>query len=182
VELGYNLQLQKMRLKQKLLRPSDRPNQENPNEVYGIAVHSRKKVLLDYALKSYQTASDLEPKYNFNYQKGLLYGQLGNTGNDDFYFLDESYANPQNSIVIQNQLSRFMSDDSDANFESTRKGLIVRVQKNQDFLEPLFELVLRATKEFSKPLFRKPFINATNHLSNIVNLANLAVEEDDNGS
>jgi hypothetical protein len=41
-------------------------------------------------------------------------------------FLDESYANPQNSIVIQNQLSRFMSDDSDANFNETlRKDLIL---------------------------------------------------------
>jgi hypothetical protein len=71
-------------------------------------------------------------------------------------FLDESYANPQNSIVIQNQLSRFMSDDS-ANFNETlRKDLILRVQKNQDlFLESLFELVLRPTKEFSKSLFRK---------------------------
>jgi hypothetical protein len=47
-------------------------------------------------------------------------------------FLDESYANPQNSIVIQNQLSRFMSDDSDANFNETLRKLIVRVQKNQD--------------------------------------------------
>jgi hypothetical protein len=64
-----------MRLKPKLLRPSDRPNQ-NPNEVYGIASTFEKKVLLDYALKSYQTATDLEAKYNFNYQKGLLYGQL----------------------------------------------------------------------------------------------------------
>jgi hypothetical protein len=33
-------------------------------------VHSRKK--LDYALKSYQIASDLEPKYNFNYQKAYF--------------------------------------------------------------------------------------------------------------
>jgi hypothetical protein len=32
-------------------------------------VHS-KKVLLDYALKSYQIASDL--KYNFNYQKAYF--------------------------------------------------------------------------------------------------------------
>jgi hypothetical protein len=34
-------------------------------------VHSKKK-LLDYALKSYQIASDLEPKYNFNYQKAYF--------------------------------------------------------------------------------------------------------------
>jgi hypothetical protein len=70
-------------------------------------------------------------------------------------FLDESYANPQNSIVIQNQLSRFMSDDSDANFNETlRKDLILRVQ-NQDLLESLFELVLRPTKEFSKSFIQE---------------------------
>jgi hypothetical protein len=68
----------------------------------------------------------------------------------------ESYANPQNSIVIQNQLSRFMSDDSDANFNETlRKDLILRVQKNQDLLESLFELVLRPTKEFSKSFIQE---------------------------
>jgi hypothetical protein len=98
-----------------------RRSQENPNEVYGIA-SSFEKVLLDYALKSYQIASDLEPKYNFNYQKGLLYGQLGNTEMMISTFLDESYANPQNSIVIQNH-SRFMSDDSDANFNETLRKI-----------------------------------------------------------
>jgi hypothetical protein len=33
---------------------------------------SFEKKLLDYALKSYQIASDLEPKYNFNYQKAYF--------------------------------------------------------------------------------------------------------------
>jgi DNA-binding transcriptional regulator WhiA len=71
-------------------------------------------------------------------------------------FLDESYANPQNSIVIQNQLSRFMSDDSDANFNETlRKDLILRVQNQDLFLESLFELVLRPTKEFSKSFIQE---------------------------
>jgi tetratricopeptide (TPR) repeat protein len=157
VELGYNLQLQKKEDDAKIYYDQAIGRlKKNPNEVYGIASSFEKKVLLDYALKSYQIASDLEPKYNFNYQKGLLYGQLGNTEMMISTFLDESYANPQNSIVIQNQLSRFMSDDSDANFNETlRKDLILRVQKNQDLLESLFELVLRPTKEFSKSLFRK---------------------------
>jgi hypothetical protein len=35
-------------------------------------------------------------------------------------FLDESYANP---MLIQNQLSRFMSDDSDANFNETLRKI-----------------------------------------------------------
>jgi hypothetical protein len=127
-------------------------------------VHSRKKVLLDYALKSYQIASDLEPKYNFNYQKAL-YGQLGNTEMMISTFLDESYANPQNSIVIQNQLSRFMSDDSDANFNETlRKDLILRVQ-NQDLWNHYLSWFYVQQKSSRSPLFRKsPSINATqNH-------------------
>jgi hypothetical protein len=69
VELGYNLQLQKEddaiyydqaigRLKKTQMKFTVSP------------VHSKK--LLDYALKSYQIASDLEPKYNFNYQKAYF--------------------------------------------------------------------------------------------------------------
>jgi hypothetical protein len=61
VEFGHNLQLQKKEDNANLLRPSDWPTQE-PKWSYVSPVHSEKKVL-DYALKSYQIASDLEPKY-----------------------------------------------------------------------------------------------------------------------
>jgi hypothetical protein len=71
-------------------------------------------------------------------------------------FLDESYANPQNSIVIQNQLSRFMSDDSDANFNETlRKDLILRVQKNQDLWNHYLSWFYVQQKSSRSPLFRK---------------------------
>jgi hypothetical protein len=58
-----------------------------------------------------------------------------------------------------------MSDDSDANFNETLRKISLRVQKNQDLFESLFELVLRPTKEFSKSFIQeKPSINATqNH-------------------
>ena len=134
-------------------------------------------------MKSYQIASELEPKHNFNYQKGLLYGQLGNTEMMISTFLDESYANPQNSIVIQNQLSRFMSDDSDAIFNETlRKDLILRVQKNQDlFWNHYLSWFYVQQKEFLKAFIQEKAIYKRNSesLSNIVNLANLAVEEGD---
>lgn len=184
VELGYNTQLQKNEAKAKSYydQAIDRIK-KNPNEVYGIANSFEKKVLLEYALKSYQTASEVEPKYNFNYQKGLLYGQLGNTEMMISTFLDESYATPQNSIMIQNQLSRFMTDDSDANFsEMLRKGLIVRVQKSQDlFWNRYLSWFYVQQKEFSKAFIQEKAIYKRNpeSLSNIVNLAHLAVEEDD---
>jgi tetratricopeptide (TPR) repeat protein len=184
VELGYNFQLQKNEAKAKIFydQALDRIK-KNPNEVYGIATSFEKKVLLEYALKSYQTASAVEPQFNFNYQNGLLYGQLGNTEMMISTFLDESYATPQNSIMIQNQLSRFMSDDSDGNFsEMLRKGLILRVQKSQDlFWNRYLSWFYVQQKEFSKAFIQEKAIYKRNSesLSNIVNLAHLAVEEDD---
>jgi tetratricopeptide (TPR) repeat protein len=184
VELGYNFQLQKNEAKAKSYydQAIDRIK-KNPNEVYGIAGTFEKKVLLEYALQAYQTASDLESKYNFNYQKGLLYGQLGNTEMMISTFLDESYANPQNSIIIQNQLSRFMSDDSDVAFnDQLRKALIVRVQKNQDlFWSHFLSWFYVQQKEFSKAFIQEKAIYKRNpeSLGNIVNLVQLAVEEDD---
>jgi tetratricopeptide (TPR) repeat protein len=184
VELGYNFQLQKNEAKAKTYyEQAIERIKKNPNEVYGIASTFEKKVLLEYALKSYQTAIDVEPKYNFNYQKGLLYGQLGNTEMMTSTFLDESYANPQNSIVIQNQLSRFMSDDPGDTFnQELRKALIVRVQRNQDlFWNRYLSWFYVQQKEFSKAFIQEKAIYKRNpeSLYNIINLANLAVEEDD---
>jgi tetratricopeptide (TPR) repeat protein len=184
VELGYNFQLRKEDVKAKMYydQALDRIN-KNPNEVYGISASFERRVLLDYALKSYQTASRLEPNYNFNYQIGLLYGQLGNSAMMIATFLDEAFANPQNSILIQNQLSRFMTDEVDSGFiEILRKELIVRVQKNQDlFWNRYLSWFYVQQKEFSKAFIQEKAIYKRNpeSLSNIVNLAQLAMEEDE---
>ena len=184
VELGYNFQLQKQEDKAKIYyeKAIERIN-KNPNEVYSIASSFEKKVLLENALKSYQTATDAEPKLNFNFQKGLLYGQLGNADMMISTFLDEAFANPQNSILIQNQLSRFMSEDSDANFnESMRKALIIRVQKSQDlFWNRYLSWFYVQQKELSKAFIQEKAIYKRNSesLSNIVNLARLSIEEGD---
>ena len=182
VELGYNFQLQKNDAKAKNYydQALERIN-KNPNEVYGIATFFEKKVLLDYALKSYQTASALEPQFNFNYQIGLLYGQLGNPEMMVETFLNEAFSNPQNSIVIQNQLARFMVDDGDANFSGIlRKALIIRAQKNQDiFWNRYLSWFYVQQKEFGKAFIQEKSIYKRNpeSFSNIVNLGQLAIEE-----
>jgi tetratricopeptide (TPR) repeat protein len=183
VELGYNFQLRKEDSKAKIYYDQALESiKNNPNEVYGISNSFERKVLLEYALKSYQTASQLEPNYNFNYQIGLLYGQLGNTEMMISTFLDEAFASPQNSILIQNQLSRFMTEEGDAGFnEILRKDLIVRVQKNQDlFWNRYLSWFYVQQKEFSKAFIQEKAIYKRNpeSLSNIVNLAQLAIEED----
>tara|TARA_R110000868_G_scaffold68878_6_gene203490 strand:+ start:8664 stop:10442 length:1779 start_codon:yes stop_codon:yes gene_type:complete len=184
VELGYNFQLQKKEDKAKINYDLalDRIR-KNANEVYAISNSFEKKVLLDYALKSYQIASDLVPNYNFNYQKGLLYGQMGNTEMMISTFLDEAFANPQNSILIQNQLARYITDDGDADFSNLlRKALILRVQKSQDlFWNRYLSWYYVQQKEFSKAFIQEKAIYKRNpeSLANIVGLIQLAIEEED---
>ena len=183
VELGYNFQLQKNDAKAKTYydQALDRI-MKNPNEVYGISNAFERKVLLDYALKSYQTATELEPNFNFNYQIGLLYGQLSNMEMMISTFLDEAFANPQNSIRIQNQLVRFMVDEGDANFNDLlRKALILRTQKNQDiFWNHYLSWFYVQQKEFEKAFIQEKAIYKRNPetLANIVNLGQLAIEEE----
>jgi tetratricopeptide (TPR) repeat protein len=183
VELGYNYQLQKNDAKAKnYYEQAIERIRKNPNEVYGIANSFEKKVQLEYALKAYQTATEIQPNYNFNYQQGLIYGQLGNFDKMIVTFLDEAYANPQNSIVIQNQLSRFMTDEADATFsDALRKALILKVQKSQDlFWNRYLSWFYVQQKEFSKAFIQEKAIYKRNpeSLSTILNLANLAIEED----
>jgi tetratricopeptide (TPR) repeat protein len=184
VELGYNFQLQKNEdSAKKQYDEAIERIKKNPNEVYGIANSFERKVLLAYALKSYQTATEVQPNYNFNYQMALLYGQLGKTEMMISTFLDEAYANPQNSIQIQNQLARFMVEEGDENFNQTlRKSLITRAQKNQDiFWNEYLSWYYVQQKEFSKAFIQEKAVYKRNpeSLSSIINLAQLTIEEDD---
>lgn len=184
VELAYNFQLQKDEASaNKYYDEAIDRIKKNPNEVYSISNSFEKKVLLEFALKSYQMAIEIQPNFNFNYQIALLYGQLGNTEMMISTFLDEAFANPQNSIQIQNQLARFMVDEGDENFtETLRKSLITRAQKNQDvFWNHYLSWFYVQQKEFGKAFIQEKAIYKRNpeSLSNIVNLGQLAIEEDD---
>jgi tetratricopeptide (TPR) repeat protein len=184
VELGYNFHLQKDDASaKKFYDQAIERIKKNPNEVYAIENTFERKSLIDYALKSYQTAIAIEPKYNFNYQIAQLYGQLGNTEMMIATFLDEAYANPQNSIQIQNQLARFMVEEGDETFNETlRKALIIRAQKNQDvFWNEYLSWYYVQQKEFTKAFIQEKAVYKRNpdSLSSIVNLGQLAIEEDD---
>jgi hypothetical protein len=82
VELGYNLQLQKKEDDAKIYYDQGLDTQEKPKWSLRYRQFIR-KVLLDYALKSYQIASDLEPIILII--KRLTLWSIRN-GNDDFHF------------------------------------------------------------------------------------------------
>ncbi|MEM8521165.1 tetratricopeptide repeat protein [Flavobacterium sp. PL12] len=183
VELGYNFQLQKHQTKANNFYDQALERiKKTPTEVYSISSSFERKVLLEYALKSYQSATAVDANNNFNYQIGFIYGQLGNIDMMISTFLDEAFVNPQNSVRIQNQLVRFMVDDGDANFnDKLRKALILRTQKNQDlFWNHYLSWFYVQQKEFEKAFIQQKAIYKRNpeSLSAIINLAQLAIDED----
>lgn len=187
VELGYNFKIQQQEDKaQKYFEQALEKIKSNPNEIYSIANSFERKVLLDYALKAYQTAVKLQSNFNFNYQIGLLYGQLGNTDLMISTFLDEAFAHQTSTILIQNQFSRFMTDEGDAGFsENLRKALITRTQKNQElYWNQFLSWFYTQKKEFAKAFIQEKAIYKRNpeSLTTIVNLAELAIEEKDDAT
>lgn len=184
VELGYNFKIQQQDDKaQKYFEQALAKIKSNPNEVYGIANSFERKVLLDYALKAYEIAVQIQPNFNFNYQMGLLYGQLGNTDMMISTFLDEAFVHQESTILIQNQFSRFMTDEGDAGFSANlRKALITRTQKNQEvYWNQFLSWFYTQQREFGKAFIQEKAIYKRNpeSLNAIINLAQLAIDEKD---
>ncbi|WP_026977100.1 tetratricopeptide repeat protein [Flavobacterium tegetincola] len=182
IELGYNYQLQKddknaLKFYDKAI---DKIN-DNASNVYAIAASFEKKSVLDYALKAYNLALTLEPKFNFNQQMAVLYGQQGKVDLMIEKFLEDGEKNPQNTIYIQNYLSRFMMEVSDDSFaDRLRKALIVRTQKSQDvYWNQFLSWFFVQQKEYGKAFIQEKAIYKRNpeSFSNIVSLAELAIEE-----
>ena len=187
VELGFNYQLQKNQEKaNKYYDQAIDKIKKNASEVYGIAYLFEKKALVDYALLAYKTALEKEPKLSFNFQMAILYGQKGNTSLMIDTFLDEAFVNPQNLPIIQNQLSRFMTEEVDVTFnESLKKALLIRVQKTQDiFWNDFLSWFFIQQKEYGKAFIQQKAIYKRNpdSFTNIVSLGQMAIEDNDQDS
>jgi len=185
VELGYNYQLQKNQAKAtKYYDEALEKIKEVPNYVYLVANAFEKKVLLDYAVEAYKIAVKLEPRMKFNFQLAVIYGQQGKTDLMIDTFLDEAFENPSTLIMVQNQLSRFMTEESkETTFsESLRKSLLIRAQKNQDiFWNQFLSWFYVTQKEYSKAFIQEKAIyrREQESLSSIVNLGQMALDESD---
>lgn len=182
VELGYNYQLQKDKAKaEKNYEAAIQAVAENTSHVYNVANTFEKKVLLDYALRTYQTASQINKSMNFDYQVALIQGQMGNIELMIESLLQYAYNNPQNLVVVQNQLSRFMNEEEQDSFNATlRKVLLLNTQKNQDiFWNQFLSWFFIQQKDYGKAFIQEKaiFKREPDLFMNIVNLSQLAIEE-----
>lgn len=185
IELGYNYQLQKNTDKaEKNYDLAIQEVEKEPNYAYQVANSFEKKVLLEWALKAYETAQKKNPKLNFDYQSALLHGQLGKLDLMLQKLLDYSYANQENTALVQNQLSRFLLDDVNGAFANEiKKGLLLKTQKSQDvYWNQFLSWYFVQQKEYGKAFVQEKAVYKRNPDSfyNIVTLAKLAIDEKQN--
>lgn len=184
VELGYNAHLQQDEVQAKSFydQAIERVN-KSTREVYSVANSFEQKSLLEYAVKAYDTVTFVQPNYKFDYQKALLYGQMGNMELMINTLLDANFENPDNSNLIKSQLARYLFDESDTSFsDSLRKALILRVQKTQDvFWNQYLSWFYVQQREYGKAFIQEKAIYKRNpqSLGTIVSLAQQSILEDD---
>lgn len=182
VEIGYNYQLKKDTANaEKYYALALNAVTENPGHVYAVANAFEQKVILDKALTAYENATAVNKSMNFDYQMALIQGQLGNTGLMIEKLLDYAYTNQQNLPLVQNQLSRFMNEESPDSFNaSLRKTLLLNTQKTQDiFWNQFLSWFFVQQKEYGKAFIQEKaiFKRDPDTFRNIVSLGQIAVNE-----
>lgn len=182
VEEGYIYQLQKKQPE------ADKKYQEALNEIdknanfaYNLGSVFERKVLLDWALKAYEKGQKANPNLNFDYQIAMIQGQLGNLEVMLNKLLDYGFNTPDGTPMVQNQLTRFLMDDSDGSFAaSIRKNLLLRTQKSQDiYWNQFLSWFFVQQKEYGKAFVQEKAVYNRNPDSfiNIVTLSRMAMEE-----
>lgn len=182
VELGYNYQLQKKQDKaDKNYEIAIDKIVENANNVFMVATTFEQKSLIVQAIKAYETGNKINPEFKFDYQIALLQGQLGNLELMTDKLLDYSFLNPMNMPLVQNQLVRFMAEDSQKVFtDYLRKSLLLRTQKTQDiFWNQFMSWFFVQQKEYGKAFVQEKAIYKRNpdSLGSIIALAKLTIDE-----
>jgi tetratricopeptide (TPR) repeat protein len=182
VEEGYIYQLQKKQSE------ADKKYQEALNEIdknanfaYNLGSIFERKVLLDWALKAYENGQKANPNLNFDYQIAMIQGQLGNLEVMLNKLLDYGFNTPDGTSMVQNQLTRFLMDDTDGSFATTiRKNLLLRTQKSQDvYWNQFLSWFFVQQKEYGKAFIQEKAVYKRNPESfyNIVTLGSMAMEE-----
>lgn len=136
IELGHNYTLQDFPDKakeyyEKALSKID----ENPNYGYGVGFRFHKYVLLEYAIKAYSKAMELNPQLDYNFQLARIYGEQGNIEKMYESYLELISRGRSSASNVLRNISDFITSDADnENNIKLKKILLQKAQKNPDLL------------------------------------------------
>ncbi|WP_297797850.1 tetratricopeptide repeat protein [uncultured Eudoraea sp.] len=136
IELGYNYLLQDQTEKAKEnYEIALSKIEENPNYGYGIGFRFQRYALLDYALKAYSKAMELNPQLDYNFQMARIYGEQGDIERMYNSYLELISAGKATQTNVLRNLDNFItSDPENPNNLKLKKILLLKAQKNPDIL------------------------------------------------
>lgn len=182
VELGYNFQLQNQ--SEQATRHYNiafSSIDTNPNYVFSVAKSFQNHSLLDWAIKSYEKAMNINENLNFNMQLAQIYGEQGDVEKMFVSYIDFLQKNPTYVDEIKRAFSDFLNDnDSNENNIMLRKILLKKIQQEPDLLwNDLLSWLFIQQKEFNKAFAQEKAIynRQPESLDRIIQLAEIAIHD-----
>lgn len=141
VEIGYNYFLQgKQAEANGYFEKALQVVIENPAMAYSIGAHLKQKSVLNYAIKVYKKAMELNPGLNFNYDLALIYGEQGDIENMYNTYLDLIAFKDSYRPNVQRNLGMFISEEPTAENNLLLKKILLK--KSQTEPNPLWNEML----------------------------------------
>lgn len=184
VELGYNYQLNDdQATANKLYEKSLEYVKKNPSYAFMIGRSFRQNHLLDYALSSYQTAKQLNPKLNTEISEAQIYGEKGEIEKMFDLYLDLVDKNENYFSTVQRYVAYFITDDkTDPNNEIFRKLLLKRAQSDpKDAWNILLSWLFMQQQDYKKALTQEKslFKRKQGNLDRVAEIGYLSFENKD---
>ncbi|MDW5287188.1 tetratricopeptide repeat protein [Formosa sp. PL04] len=182
VELGYNYQLQDNTSKaNENYEKAIETLNINPNYVFSIAKEFQDHSLLDLAIRSYETAMNLDENLDFSMQLSQIYGEQGDV---EKMFVSYTDFLEQNPIFI-NEIKRVFSDflnnnPSNENNTILRKTLLRKIQQDPELIwNELLSWLFIQQKEFNKAFTQEKAIynrlpESLNRMEELASIASTA--------
>jgi len=183
VELGYNKQLQGNQTDaQAIYNKVIAGIATNPAYASGVARAFQKYSLLEEAVKTYETAQELIPSGNFDYQLASLYGEMGNFETMFEMYLNLLEGGDNFADYAQRSISRFITDDpANSSNQNLLKVLLTRMQDNPNLLyNRMLSWLFIQQKEYDKAFIQeKAIARRSGNFAGITTLAIVAEQNDE---
>ena len=183
IELGYNYTLQDLSEKavEYYEKAIDVIN-ENANYGYGIGFRFQKYALLDYAIKAYSKAMELNPKLDYNFQMARIYGEQGNIDKMYSSYLTLIREGKSSMSNVLRNFDDFISEDSEAENNIKLKTILLEnAQKDPDVLwNQLLSWLFVQQKQYSSAFRQEKAIYKRMDgasMQRLENLGNLTLED-----
>ncbi|MEN8123489.1 MAG: tetratricopeptide repeat protein [Bacteroidota bacterium] len=184
IELGYNYQLQDQHEKAKAYYDiALNYIQENPNYVYSIGQSFRENHLLEYALRSYQTATSLNPKINTKIQLAQIYGEKGELENMFSSYLDLIEKDEKYQPTLQRYIGQFITNDPYNESNLLFKKLLLQrsINNPKNSYNSLLSWLYIQQDQYDKALIqeRSIYIRSQNNIDKIIEIGKLSYDNED---